>query len=70
MIHVRFRTAPDVPWVRVDLDDARLEDVLIRAADRCSFQLEGEALRTRNTRYDAVMREREATTKKEAKRGA
>ena len=64
MISVRFRPAPDLPWVRVDLPDERLEAVLMRAGERCSFQLEGEALRQRNARHDAAMAERAKREKK------
>ena len=34
MIQVRFRPAPDVPWIRVDVPDEKLEAVLRRAGER------------------------------------
>ena len=34
MIHVRFQPAADLPWVRVDVPDDRLEAVLKRAGER------------------------------------
>ena len=67
MIHVRYRPAPDVPWIRVDLPDERLEAVLKRAGERIfpwpvDPKLESES----EMRWKAVMAER-AKREKETK---
>ena len=66
MIHVRFRPAADLPWVRVDVPDDRLEAVLKRAGERVfpgpvDPKLESESeMRWRDVMAERARREKAA----------
>ena len=59
MIHVRFRTTPEAPWVHVELPDDKLEAVLRRASERIFPGPEDAAVEEETEhRFQAVMDKR------------
>ena len=59
MIHVRFRTTPEAPWVHVIWPEDKLEAVLRRASERIYLgPVDVKAEAESEARYQAVMRGR------------